>query len=118
MHLRLPIGADDTMPSASPRQTPRIDDSLYPGVINANTLRNLNTRLESIELLLLPLKSLDERLHAVESNVDFVVGVVRDRTHNEAFKLLADAGDEEEAEQGSFCGRCWACWPFGKTNFL
>ena len=76
--------------------------------------KGVMSRITTIEESLASLHKQDERLRSIESNMDFLVGVVRQNSHNDAFKLLPDTNNQDDDDSNS---RGWcACWP--RFNFL
>lgn len=113
--LRIPLGSIDEMPS--PRASPRLDtggDTVYSGVMRETAFKGVISRITTLEELLgTVMHKHDERLKSMESNIDFLVGVVRQNSHNDAFKLLPDTNSQDD--DSSSRGWC-ACWP--RFNFL
>ena len=118
--LHIPLGSVDEVPS--PRASPRVDgggqaDSIYGGVMRETAFKGIVARLGAIEETVAPLRAMEERMKSLEDNIEFLVQVVRQNSHNTAFKLLGEPGpggddDEEDPSAAS----SWCCWP--RASFL
>lgn len=113
----------DEVPMPSPRMTPRVEtpqsETVYAGVIQTNTMRNILTRLDALEG---PLKGVDERLRAMEENIAFMVEVHRQNGDRAAFKLIGDNAtgldpDMDPNSTRNYLRRCFCCCPEG-SSFL